>query len=143
MAPTCEQWRVTGKSGFQDLKLHNVPIPKPGDHEVLMQWKYGSLNYRDLIIPKASGAPSKNTTDVNPRYRANIPSTRKTMSCRAPMAPVSLQNSVQRVKSFKKGDRVAGIFTSDHQAGPIKPEYMGSSLDGATDGVFQEYGVLE
>jgi NADPH:quinone reductase-like Zn-dependent oxidoreductase len=67
MAPTCKQWRVTGKSDFQDLKLHNVPIPKPGDHEVLVQWKYGSLNYRDLIIPKASGASSKNTTDVNPR----------------------------------------------------------------------------
>lgn len=47
------------------------------------------------------------------------------------------------VKGFKKGDRVAGIFTTDHQAGPIKPEYMGSSLGGATDGVFQEYGVLE
>ena len=50
---TTKQYNVTGKGGFQDVKLtESAPIPKLGDHDVLVNWHYASLNYRDLIIPK-------------------------------------------------------------------------------------------
>lgn len=52
MAPTTtKQWTVQGQSGFDSLKLHNeTPIPKLSDHDVLVNFKSVSLNYRDLII---------------------------------------------------------------------------------------------
>ena len=38
---------------FSNLKLdEGVPIPELGQHDVLVQWKYASLNYRDLIIAR-------------------------------------------------------------------------------------------
>lgn len=54
MAPTTtKQWQVTGKDGFESLKFsENAPIPDLGDHDVLVNFHYASLNYRDLIISK-------------------------------------------------------------------------------------------
>jgi NADPH:quinone reductase-like Zn-dependent oxidoreductase len=54
MAPsTTKQWQVTGKDGFDSLKYdEKAEIPKLGDHDVLVNFHYASLNYRDLIIPK-------------------------------------------------------------------------------------------
>jgi len=55
MVPTsARQWHVAGTSGFQDLKLQEAPIPKVGELDVLVQFKYVSLNYRDLLISKVS-----------------------------------------------------------------------------------------
>ena len=54
MAPsTTKQWTVTGKDGFDSLSFNEkAEIPKLGDHDVLVNFHYASLNYRDLIIPK-------------------------------------------------------------------------------------------
>jgi len=54
MAPTTTaQWNVVGQEGFDSLKFsEKVEIPKLGDHDVLVNFHYTSLNYRDLIIPK-------------------------------------------------------------------------------------------
>lgn len=45
-----QQWQISGTTGFHDLKLVQKSIPKPGSHEVLVAWKWGSLNYRDLVL---------------------------------------------------------------------------------------------
>lgn len=54
MAPsTTKQWTITGKEGFDSLKFEEkAEIPNLGDHDVLVNFHYASLNYRDLIIPK-------------------------------------------------------------------------------------------
>jgi len=54
MAPTTTaQWTVEGKSGLDSLKFNpNAPLPKLGDHDVLVKFKAASLNYRDLVITK-------------------------------------------------------------------------------------------
>ena len=53
MAPRpTKQRAVTCINGFEDLKLQEKEIPKLGDHDVLVNFHYASLNYRDLIIPK-------------------------------------------------------------------------------------------
>ena len=53
MAPTStKQWNIVGKNGFDSLKFTDgIEIPKLGDHDVLVNFHYASLNYRDLAIP--------------------------------------------------------------------------------------------
>ncbi len=52
---TTKQWTVTGKNGFDSLSFNEkAEIPQLGDHDVLVNIHYASLNYRDLIIPKVS-----------------------------------------------------------------------------------------
>ncbi len=54
MAPsTTKQWSIVGQDGFDSLKFEEkAEIPNLGDHDVLVNFHYASLNYRDLIIPK-------------------------------------------------------------------------------------------
>ena len=54
MAPTTtKQWVVSGQNGFDSVNLvEKADVPKLGDHDVLVNIHYASLNYRDLIIPK-------------------------------------------------------------------------------------------
>ena len=62
MTPTTtRQWKVAGKDGFSSLKFtEKAEVPKLGDHDVLVNIHYASLNYRDLIITKVS-LPHHNT----------------------------------------------------------------------------------
>ena len=53
---------------FSNLKLsEKAPIPDLGKHDVLVQWKYASLNYRDLIISKV-GFPDSVTILSSPLF---------------------------------------------------------------------------
>ncbi len=52
MAPTNKQWRLNGFSGFDSIVLKDGSVPPVGDTDVLVRWKYASLNYRDLVISK-------------------------------------------------------------------------------------------
>jgi hypothetical protein len=53
MAPTTnKQWRLNGFTGFDSIVLKNGTILSIGDSDVLVRWKYASLNYRDLVIAK-------------------------------------------------------------------------------------------
>jgi NADPH:quinone reductase-like Zn-dependent oxidoreductase len=47
-----------------------------------------------------------------------------------------------KVTRFRKGDRVASIFFQQWLAGPAKPEYMGSALGGAIDGMLSQFVTL-
>ena len=47
-------WTIQDTSGFDSLMLDkNAPVTQPGDYECLVKFHAASLNYRDLIIPKA------------------------------------------------------------------------------------------
>lgn len=53
---TSRAWSVRDiHSDFDGLVLkENVPLPKLGEHDVLIQIEAVSLNYRDLAIPRVS-----------------------------------------------------------------------------------------
>jgi NADPH:quinone reductase-like Zn-dependent oxidoreductase len=51
-APLNRQWRLNGFSGFDSLVLKDGQIPDIDDLDVLVRWKYASLNYRDLVVSK-------------------------------------------------------------------------------------------
>ena len=55
---------------FSNLKLdEKAPIPELGKHDVLVQWKYASLNYRDLIISKVGFPEQCHATIPPPLFR--------------------------------------------------------------------------
>ncbi len=62
MAPTNnKQWTIEGKDGFDSLKLNDkAEIPILGEKDVLVNFHYASLNYRDLAIPKVNFPLSNN-----------------------------------------------------------------------------------
>lgn len=49
---TNRQWRLNGFTGFESIVLKEDSIPEIGDSDVLVRWKYASLNYRDLVVSK-------------------------------------------------------------------------------------------
>ncbi|KAF6229298.1 hypothetical protein HO133_007414 [Letharia lupina] len=128
MAPsTTKQWTVEGKSGFDSLKFHDkAEIPTLGDHDVLINFHYASLNYRDLIIPMG-------------KYPFPIA---------LPIIPASdgagtVVATGSRVSRFHKGDGVLTLFNQSHLAGPITPSDTLTGLGGALHGVLRQYGVFE
>ena len=51
---TTKQWKVTRTDkGFDGLEFEEAPILKPTENEVLVRFHAVSLNYRDLMIPRA------------------------------------------------------------------------------------------
>jgi NADPH:quinone reductase-like Zn-dependent oxidoreductase len=109
-------------AGIEGLVRAERPEPTPGYGQVLVRIHAASLNYRDLV-----------TLD-NPRQRT-------------PLIPLSdgagevvaIGEGVQRVKV---GDRVAGTFFQDWEAGEISAAVHDTALGGAVDGVLAEYVVL-
>jgi NADPH:quinone reductase-like Zn-dependent oxidoreductase len=50
---TTRQWTIQDQNGFDDLKFNpSAPVPKLGDHDVLVKVRFVSLNFRDLVIAK-------------------------------------------------------------------------------------------
>ncbi|MCJ1445839.1 MAG: hypothetical protein MMC23_006344 [Stictis urceolatum] len=126
MAPTTTaQWNVTGRSGFDDLKFtESAKIPSLGDNDVLVQFHYASLNYRDLIIPKGQ-YPFPQSENVVPGSdgAGTVISTGRT------------------VKEWKAGDKVLTLFNQGHQFGPHRPADMITGVGGVVDGTLRQYGV--
>jgi NADPH:quinone reductase-like Zn-dependent oxidoreductase len=47
------QWTLEAQNGIESLKFAEVPIPTTlGQHEVLVELRAASLNYRDIVIAK-------------------------------------------------------------------------------------------
>ncbi|KAK4690460.1 hypothetical protein P7C71_g6338, partial [Lecanoromycetidae sp. Uapishka_2] len=143
---TMKQWTVEGKKGFESLTLNtNAPIPKLGDTECLVHFHYASLNYRDLIITKAS---SKTTTS-----HANITYNKSTQGkylfgSNPSIVPLSdgagtISAIGPRVTRFKPGDKVLTIVNQGHISGPPTPTIVANSgLGGKLDGVMRQYGAF-
>ncbi|KAL6789117.1 NAD(P)-binding protein [Trichoderma sp. SZMC 28012] len=111
---------------FDGLVLeNNVPLPKLGEHDVLIQVEAVSLNYRDLAIPRGLYPFPMKTPVVPGSDSAGI--------------VLAVGPKVTRVS---KGDRVCTLFNEHHQTSPITPEAVGSGLGGAVDGTLRNYGVF-
>ena len=110
--------------GPMQLVLAEKPTPDPKAHEVVVQVKAVSLNYRDLAI--ASG-------------RLGIPAGRIPVSDGAGEV-VAIGSGVRHVSV---GQRVAGLFFQRWMTGPFHASYHSHALGGSVDGMLAEQVVLE
>lgn len=119
---TMKRWTVTSP-GAQNLTLETVPVPTPGEHEVLIRVGAVSLNYRDLgVIEGDDGAampfPCTPGSDFSGRVVA----------------------IGRRVTRFREGDDILGTFWAGWLDGdwPSTARVLGGSLPG----VLAQYVVL-
>lgn len=93
---------LQGSFGLDNVKLIELPDPKPGHGQVLLRLRAASLNYRDLLVVKGL---------YNPKL---------------PMPLIPLSDGVGEVievgagvTRVKVGDRVSPIFNQSwHDGGP-------------------------
>ncbi|MBM0744207.1 NAD(P)-dependent alcohol dehydrogenase [Phormidium sp. CLA17] len=102
------------------------PDPTPNANQVLVKMHAASLNYRDLLVAKATYG-AKQTEPIAP------------LSDGAGEV-VAVGEGVTRVQV---GDRVAGIFMQQFIAGELTAEKAQSALGGAIEGVLAEYKVFD
>jgi NADPH:quinone reductase-like Zn-dependent oxidoreductase len=113
-------------TGIDALTRVDVPTPRPGPRQVLVEVAACSLNYRDLAIVLGS-------------YRMPVKPNLVPLSDGAG-AVVEVGDGVTRVKT---GDRVAGCFFQRWVAGPMASDTHLSALGGSIDGMLADYAVLE
>ena len=107
------------------LTLAEAPVRQPGAHEVLVRVKAVSLNRRDLYMRMG-------------RYPGAMPPNLVPLSDGAGEV-VAVGPGTTR---FKPGDRVAAIFFQKWIDGAPKPEFMGTALGGAVDGMLSQHVTL-
>jgi NADPH:quinone reductase-like Zn-dependent oxidoreductase len=111
--------------GIDALQLRERDMPQPGAGQVLVRLRAAALNYRDLLV-------------VGGSYARNLP---------LPLIPLSdgAGEVVQigpGVTHWQPGDRVAGTFFQEWEAGEISEAVTKSALGGAIDGVLAEYALF-
>jgi NADPH:quinone reductase-like Zn-dependent oxidoreductase len=112
--------------GLDNLKIADLPPPRPGPNEVLVRMEAASLNYRDYLLISGN------------LYRG----------VRLPIVPVSdgagtvleVGNAVTR---FKPGDRVTTFYKSRWLAGAMRPEWEGAEIGGPAEGVMRELACFD
>lgn len=120
-----QAYLLTAANGAESLKLKTLGEPQPSPGQVLVRVRATSLNYRDLMV--ATG-----------RYGAGIP---------LPLIPFSdgageIVALGAGVTQWKVGDRVAGTFFQNWQAGLIRREAFDSALGGSISGMLAEVVAL-
>jgi NADPH:quinone reductase-like Zn-dependent oxidoreductase len=119
-------YRLPKAAGIDALVEVDLPMPKPGPRQVLVEVAACSLNFRDLAIASGTyGGPV--APDIVPLSDGAGTVT-------------EVGAGVTRVKP---GDRVAGCFFQRWIGGPISADTAASALGGAIDGMLAEYVVLE
>ncbi|MGC1548809.1 MAG: NAD(P)-dependent alcohol dehydrogenase [Rhodanobacter sp.] len=112
--------------GVENLKLVDLPAPRPGPNEVLVKMEAASLNYRDHMLVSGN------------LYRG----------VQLPIVPVSdgagtvleVGSSVTR---FKPGDRVTTFYKSRWMGGAMRPEWEGAEIGGPAEGVMRELACFD
>jgi NADPH:quinone reductase-like Zn-dependent oxidoreductase len=114
-------FQVTGSFGLENLKLVELPDPRPGPGQVLVRVRAASLNYRDLVVIKGGYGP-----------RQTLP--------RIPLSDAAGEIAAvgEGVKRVKPGDRVVVCFSPGWLEGPPTQEKIDASLGAFVDGVLCE-----
>lgn len=127
MQKMMKRWQLTA-TGLNNLILADVPVPVPGEHEVLIRVSAVSLNYRDLLV-------------IDGKLLPELPE--------MPFTPASdmageIIAAGKKVTRFHSGDRVTGNFWTQwtDNAPPAEMAHHGLSLGGPLPGVLAEYIVL-
>ena len=113
--------------GFDSVVLGDLPSASLQPHDVRIQVRAVSLNYRDLAIARSAHA---RPTDAQP-----------VIPCSDGTGEVTEVGSA--VSRFRIGDRVAGIFFSTWLDGQIEAHHHGHALGGSADGMLAESVVLD
>ena len=111
--------------GLDHLQAGERPDPVPGPHDVLLQMRAASLNYRDLLMVKGAYDP-----------RQPLP----LIPCSDGVGEVLEVGSA--VSELAVGDRVATVFAQDWSAGRPEKSKLRSTLGGPRDGTLAERMVL-
>ncbi|KFY82545.1 hypothetical protein V498_08558 [Pseudogymnoascus sp. VKM F-4517 (FW-2822)] len=124
---TTRQWTVQGQTGFNDLKFSlSAPVPKLGDHDVLVKIRFASLNFRDLAILKN-----------NYPFPVNLPMVPGSDGAGEVVAVGA------RVTRFKPGHKVVTLFNQGHLGGSLDLTSVASGLGGVLNGTLGDYGVFD
>lgn len=120
------QYQLDQREGLDRLKLVERPDPSPGENEILIRMKAGSLNYRDLM--QSRGA-----------YGSAAP---------AGLVPLSdgageVASVGSKVTRFKAGDRVCPLFFPKWIGGEADGAKISAALGGTIDGVLSELVVCD
>jgi NADPH:quinone reductase-like Zn-dependent oxidoreductase len=123
---TMRAYQLTKAGSIDGLVKAEKPDPKPGRHQVLVNVKACSLNYRDLAIAIGS-------------YR---------MPTKPNLVPLSdgageVVEAGPEVTRVKAGDRVAGCFFQRWVGGAPRPDTHTSALGGGIDGMLCDSIALE
>lgn len=107
-----------------ELRVVELPEPKPGPQQVVVRVRAASLNYRDLMV-------------LNGKYG----------EVRLPIIPLSdgageIVALGEGVTRWKLGDRVTGLFFQGWQAGPFQRKMGHTALGGELDGMLAESVTL-
>jgi NADPH:quinone reductase-like Zn-dependent oxidoreductase len=118
-------YAIESEFGFDNLKMLERDVPKPGHEQVLVRIRAASVNYRDLLM-------------ISGKYSRNLP---------LPLTPLSdgageIVEIGEGVSRWKPSDRVAGIFFQKWLGGKIDENAAKSALGGAVDGVLAEFVVF-
>jgi NADPH:quinone reductase-like Zn-dependent oxidoreductase len=119
-----KQWQLGVEPGIENLQQVETETPQPQRGEVLVRLHAASLNYRDLIIAKGQAG----------RHVAG----------RVPLSDGAGEVVAvgEGVNQWQIGDRVAGTFFRDWQAGRFDMKYHDAALGGSVDGVLSEHAVF-
>jgi NADPH:quinone reductase-like Zn-dependent oxidoreductase len=124
MADQQKVYRVTARTSFDDVKSFNEDIPVAGPHEVLLEIKAVSLNYRDLAI-------------ANGQYPFPVePNVIPVSDCSAIVAKVG-----PLVNEFSVGDKVVVTFDGSNLYGQQKDWKSGHG--GPVDGFLRQYAAVQ
>lgn len=112
--------------GIENLKLADVPDPRPGPGQVLVRMRAASLNYRDLMMVTGGGSRGGAITGT--------------------MTPLSdgcgvIEAVGEGVSRVAAGDRVSSLFYQTWFAGPPTPERLKGQLGSPIPGVARELAV--
>lgn len=118
-------WHLTSEHGIDALQLVEGPSPHPGPGEVAVRVRASSINFRDLSTIENAGARG-----IGFPFVPNSDSASEVIALGDGVTGLSV------------GDRVAGCFFQDWEAGECSPEAMASALGGALPGVLAEEVVL-
>ncbi|KAF5591771.1 alcohol dehydrogenase [Fusarium pseudocircinatum] len=129
MNRTTRCWIIKGKGrekGTDEFSLDSAPIPRLGDHDVLVKMRGASLNYRDLIIAEGK-----------------YPFGHKEPIIAASDGAGEVVETGANVTMWTVGDKVITLFNQAHQTEPIDSAAAVSGLGSAIDGALTEYGVFK
>ncbi|VTU45150.1 zinc-dependent alcohol dehydrogenase family protein [Variovorax sp. PBL-E5] len=112
--------------GSANLRLKEVPDPKPGPGQVLVRLRAASLNFRDLLALEGGYGSRQKSAHLIPLSDG----------------AGEVVEVGAGVRAWKAGDRVVGCFFPDWLSGPPNEAMMARDLGGMEDGVACELRVF-
>jgi NADPH:quinone reductase-like Zn-dependent oxidoreductase len=117
---------ITGSDGLQSLQFRELPNPSPAPHEVVVQVRAVSLNYRDYMNVMSI----RGVTGPIPRIPCSD-------------AAGEVLSIGTQVDGWQPGDRVVIPFMPGWIDGGFTQAHAGGALGGQTDGVLREQMAVD